>query len=144
MYKYWTVDQQKWMKMTLNQKQLCLHKLAQSSYNKSSWITELLWIILKIVSQLYQTIMTTLLYLLLQKRLIFLHSINHNSRNLEQSQGIATNISWIFYYLKTRRYKHYTLNFMYIKLHKLFQIRNLTKSMKFWSQKLNHHTVHCQ
>ena len=47
----------------------------------------------------------------------------------------------IFLYLKTRHYKYYTLNTMYIKLHKLSWIRNLTKSTKIDPHQINNHII---
>ena len=47
----------------------------------------------------------------------------------------------IFLYLKTRCSKYYTLNTMYKKLHNLSCIRNLSKSTKIDTYKINNYTI---
>ena len=47
----------------------------------------------------------------------------------------------IFLYLKTRHWKYYTLNIIYIKLHKLSWIRNQQNPQKFDPHKINKYTL---
>ena len=71
-------------------------------------------------------------------------TIVFNTKDLNLTNGVGVDHCYnklIFFYLKTRRYKYYTLNTMCIKLHKLSWIRNLTKSMKVDYHKINNHTI---